>query len=207
MADKQTTKQAADKAAASRTTSETLRLSDERPKGPKKGPSFQITSVTRVSTDAGDDSADDLDESHTESRATDLETPSFSEDASFSRDDIFAAFGQGSVAAPVIPTSAQYGLALVAPGAADGPQEAKEADHKDQPCRNDRFKVRGLPQGRLPLCAPARFPSCHHISGCKFAMSRTFVSSFIAPPCLFTMGSSIMVLLYVLQFSLSRLLD
>jgi hypothetical protein len=143
MADKQT-KQAATDSSKSRTTSETLRL---EAKGPKKGPSFQITSVTRVSTDAGDDSADDLDESRdTESRATDLETPSFSEDTSFSRDDIFAAFGQGAaVAAPVIPTSAQYGLALVASGASSdhphGPNEAKEADQKDQPCRNDRFKV------------------------------------------------------------------
>ncbi|CAB3378374.1 Hypothetical predicted protein [Cloeon dipterum] len=113
-----------------------------QPPQPKKGPSFQITSVTRVSTDAGDDSADDLDESHTESRATDLETPSFSEDASFSRDEIFTAFGQtGTASAPVIPTSAQYGLALVGPANADGPHEAKEADHKDQPCKNDRFKV------------------------------------------------------------------
>lgn len=132
----------------SRTTSETLRL---EPRGPKKGSSFQITSVTsvkHVSTDAGDDSLDDeLDESRdTESRATDLETPSFSEDTSFSRDDIFAAFGQGAaIAAPVIPTSAQYGLALVASGASSdhphGPNEAKEADQKDQTCRNDRFKV------------------------------------------------------------------
>lgn len=43
--------------------------------------SFQITGVTRY--DLGEDSADDLDESHTDdiSRITDNETPSFSEDS------------------------------------------------------------------------------------------------------------------------------
>lgn len=97
----------------------------------RKGTSFQITSVSVSSSNAqqqqqrtgaennnGDDSADDLDESHTDdniSRITDYETPSFSEDT-FSREDVFfaqpnAAFGT----APVIPTSSQYGLAIVGP--------------------------------------------------------------------------------------------
>lgn len=78
-----------------RTTSETLRLGEDIPTAPtktamitrKKNPassphcSFQITCVTR--NDFGDDSADDLDESHTDdiSRITDNETPSFSEDS------------------------------------------------------------------------------------------------------------------------------
>lgn len=82
-----------------RTTSETLRLSDDilnnpmrivipisagpRKKNPASSPntSFQITGVTRY--DLGEDSADDLDESHTDdiSRITDNETPSFSEDS------------------------------------------------------------------------------------------------------------------------------
>ncbi|XP_012274401.1 protein bunched, class 2/F/G isoform [Orussus abietinus] len=90
----------------------------------KKTSSFQITSVTvgcRMSNDAGEDSNDDLDESHTEdnsiehSRLTDIdvETPSYSEDT-FSKEDVFfnttnAALGT----APVIPTSSQYGLAIV----------------------------------------------------------------------------------------------
>lgn len=82
-----------------RTTSETLRLGDEainnqvrlpmitRKKSQATSPScsFQITGVmTRY--DQEDESADDLDESHTDeiSRVTDNETPSFSED---SRDD------------------------------------------------------------------------------------------------------------------------
>jgi len=78
-----------------RTTSETLRLGDDVPQGRmvvrKKSQatspscSFQITGVmTRY--DQEDESADDLDESHTDeiSRVTDNETPSFSED---SRDD------------------------------------------------------------------------------------------------------------------------
>ncbi|KAL1493311.1 hypothetical protein ABEB36_011389 [Hypothenemus hampei] len=80
-----------------RITSETLRLGDEiiatqvrvttRKKSQVTSPScsFQITGVmTRY--DQEDESADDLDESHTDeiSRVTDNETPSFSED---SRDD------------------------------------------------------------------------------------------------------------------------
>lgn len=98
----------------------------------RKGTSFQITSVSvssgnnqqqqqqqrnsAESNNNGDDSADDLDESHTDdniSRITDYETPSFSEDT-FSREDVFFqpnAFGT----APVIPTSSQYGLAIVGP--------------------------------------------------------------------------------------------
>lgn len=80
----------------------------------KKKTSFQITSVTvgssRLSNDGGDDSADDLDESHTDdiSRITDNETPSFSEDT-LSRDE--------AVVSTVIPTSAQYGLAILPEGA------------------------------------------------------------------------------------------
>ncbi|XP_047984958.1 protein bunched, class 2/F/G isoform-like isoform X4 [Leguminivora glycinivorella] len=80
----------------------------------------KITSVTvgsRVSTDAGEDSADDLDESHTDdiSRVTDIEneTPSYSEDT-FSKDDVFYNASSTSLGcAPVIPTSTQYGLAIV----------------------------------------------------------------------------------------------
>lgn len=114
-----------------RTTSESLRLNDSE-KGvthptslqsthnPRKISSFQITSVTvgsRVSTDAGEDSADDLDESHTDdiSRVTDIEneTPSYSEDT-FSKDDVFYNASSASLGcAPVIPTSSQYGLAIV----------------------------------------------------------------------------------------------
>ncbi|XP_050314310.1 protein bunched, class 2/F/G isoform-like isoform X1 [Anthonomus grandis grandis] len=83
-----------------RTTSETLRLGDEvvnanqmristisRKKNQATSPScsFQITGVISR-YDQEDESADDLDESHTDeiSRVTDNETPSFSED---SRDD------------------------------------------------------------------------------------------------------------------------
>lgn len=123
-----------------RTTTETIRLNDPEKLLPpaglsiqsnstpnnnqcrKKTSSFQITSVTvgcRMSNDAGEDSNDDLDESHTEdnsveySRITDLETPSYSEDT-FSKEDVF--FNTSNVAlgtAPVIPTSSQYGLAIV----------------------------------------------------------------------------------------------
>ena len=96
----------------------------------RKGTSFQITSVSVSSSQQqqqlhqraennGDDSADDLDESHTDdniSRITDYETPSFSEDT-FSREEVF--FGQPSAfdtyQVPVIPTSSQYGLAIVGP--------------------------------------------------------------------------------------------
>lgn len=98
----------------------------------RKGTSFQITSVsvssgntqqqqqqrTSADTNNGDDSADDLDESHTDdniSRITDYETPSFSEDT-FSREDIFFAQSPNAFGTvPVIPTSSQYGLAIVGP--------------------------------------------------------------------------------------------
>lgn len=100
----------------------------------RKGTSFQITSVSvssgnntqqqqqqqpRMNADNnnGDDSADDLDESHTDdniSRITDYETPSFSEDT-FSREDVFFAQPNAFGTAPVIPTSSQYGLAIVGP--------------------------------------------------------------------------------------------
>lgn len=123
-----------------RTTSESLRL-NESEKGvthptslqaahnPRKISSFQITSVSvtvgsRVSTDAGEDSADDLDESHTDdiSRVTDIEneTPSYSEDT-FSKDDVFYNASSTSLGcAPVIPTSSQYGLAIVGQDGAPG---------------------------------------------------------------------------------------
>ncbi|KAK9889927.1 hypothetical protein WA026_008736 [Henosepilachna vigintioctopunctata] len=88
-----------------RTTSETIRLSetdilDETVHIPsfsstlrtnqsihfsrkKVQSSFQITDVCLTRPDVGDESADDLDESHTDdnSRVTDNETPSFSEDS------------------------------------------------------------------------------------------------------------------------------
>lgn len=88
----------------------------------KKTSSFQITSVSsRMSNDAGEDSNDDLDESHTEdnsvehSRITDIdiETPSYSEDT-FSKEDVFFNTSNAALStAPVIPTSSQYGLAIV----------------------------------------------------------------------------------------------
>lgn len=84
-----------------RTTSETLRLRDADFVNNHSGPgriqptaigkkkststscSFQITGISLTRSDAGDDSADDLDESHTDdiSRITDNETPSISEDS------------------------------------------------------------------------------------------------------------------------------
>ncbi|XP_030380580.1 protein bunched, class 2/F/G isoform isoform X1 [Scaptodrosophila lebanonensis] len=91
---------------------------------PKTTSSFQITSVTvghpklNTAGDTGDESADDLDESHTDdnSRITDLEneTPSMSEDT-FSKEEVFFANNALSTTAPVIPTSSQYGLVVVDP--------------------------------------------------------------------------------------------
>lgn len=134
-----------------------------------KTSSFQITSVTtainiRTPADNGDDSADDLDESHTDdnSRITDHEneTPSISEDT-FSKEDVF--FSSHAIgSAPVIPTSSQYGLAIVAPnlGGPDGQMISDvhvsvtdgglnivgcsgkhDVDMKDMNHRNERFKV------------------------------------------------------------------
>lgn len=134
-----------------------------------KTSSFQITSVTtaigiRTPADNGDDSADDLDESHTDdnSRITDHEneTPSFSEDTVSKEDVFFSSHDIGS--APVIPTSSQYGLAIVAPslGGPDGQMisdvhvsvtdsglnivgcsSKHDVDMKDMNHRNERFKV------------------------------------------------------------------
>uniref|UniRef100_A0A182M544 Uncharacterized protein n=1 Tax=Anopheles culicifacies TaxID=139723 RepID=A0A182M544_9DIPT len=133
-----------------------------------KTSSFTITSVIvgpgKHSADNGDDSADDLDESHTDdnSRITDFEneTPSFSEDT-FSKEDVFFTNAIGSV--PVIPTSSQYGLAIVAPNdrthggevLADamhvsvtdgginimGHGKGEMSDGKELHHRNERFKV------------------------------------------------------------------
>lgn len=168
-----------------RTTSESLRLgggNGDQLVGPPssknsnssaarnaKTSSFQITSVTtaintRTPADNGDDSADDLDESHTDdnSRITDHEneTPSISEDT-FSKEDVF--FSSHAIgSAPVIPTSSQYGLAIVAPnlGGPDGQiisdvhvsvtdgglnivgcSGKHDVDMKDMNHRNERFKV------------------------------------------------------------------
>ncbi|KAG4066825.1 hypothetical protein HA402_012892 [Bradysia odoriphaga] len=168
-----------------RTTSESLRLgggNGDQLVGPPsakntnssaarnaKTSSFQITSVTtainlRTPADNGDDSADDLDESHTDdnSRITDHEneTPSISEDT-FSKEDVF--FSSHAIgSAPVIPTSSQYGLAIVAPnvGGLDGQMISDvhvsvtdgglnivgcsgkhDVDMKDMNHRNERFKV------------------------------------------------------------------
>lgn len=145
-------------------------LSASMPRKPKTS-SFQITSVTvgnKLSADNGEDSADDLDESHTDdnSRITDMEneTPSFSEDT-FSKEDVF--FSNSALGtAPVIPTSSQYGLVIVdsdlggvggQPGQnlsnvhvsmtdaginIVGPPSGKgDSDQKDMHHRNERFKV------------------------------------------------------------------
>jgi hypothetical protein len=137
--------------------------------GRKAKSSFQITSVkvgTRMSADNGDDSNDDLDESHTDdnnSRNTDLEneTPSFSDDTSFSREDVFFATNNAIGSAPVIPTSSQYGLAIVAPELGGSGQNysdvhvsvtdaginimqapgKQDVDLKEINQRNERFKV------------------------------------------------------------------
>jgi hypothetical protein len=133
-----------------------------------KSSSFQITSVKvgpRMSADNGDESADDLDESHTDenSRHTDLEndTPSFSEETSFSKEDVFFATTNAIGSAPVIPTSSQYGLAIVAPElGGTGPNFSdvhvsvtdaginimqapgkQDVDLKEINQRNERFKV------------------------------------------------------------------
>ncbi|XP_060536873.1 protein bunched, class 2/F/G isoform-like [Cylas formicarius] len=98
-----------------RTTSETLRLGEEVPsnqarcsqtarkKSQATSPScsFQITGVlTRY--DLEDESADDLDESHTDeiSRVTDNETPSFSEDSRDDQQPVNQNFNQTNGAGP-----------------------------------------------------------------------------------------------------------
>lgn len=120
-----------------RTTSETIRLGkiEPRPRSlsnrtamsanvpQRKCPSssFQITGVSVIQkTDAGDDSADDLDESRTDDISRlDNETPSYSEDT-FSRDtddpQSCYAGAVNSSNSPCYTTSSQYGLTVVPSG-------------------------------------------------------------------------------------------
>lgn len=70
--------------------------------------SFQITDVCLTRPDFGDESADDLDESHTDdnSRVTDNETPSYSEDSRDTEDHgTGSTFGQMSTTATTAPIS------------------------------------------------------------------------------------------------------
>ncbi|KAI8043603.1 hypothetical protein M5D96_004936 [Drosophila gunungcola] len=115
----QNSNNAGSNSALQRTTSESATN-----RKPKTTSSFEITSVTvghpklNAAGDTGDESADDLDESHTDdnSRITDLEneTPSMSEDT-FSKEEVYYANNALSTNAPVIPTSSQYGLVVVDP--------------------------------------------------------------------------------------------
>uniref|UniRef100_A0A8D8M5S7 Protein bunched, class 2/F/G isoform n=1 Tax=Cacopsylla melanoneura TaxID=428564 RepID=A0A8D8M5S7_9HEMI len=94
---------------------------------------FEITCIVNTRpSDVGEDSADDLDESHTEdiSRVTDVdvenETPSYSEDTSYSKEDVFFNTSTALSTAPVIPTSSQYGLAIVPPDNPSGVLKTSE---------------------------------------------------------------------------------
>ncbi|KAF5294768.1 hypothetical protein FQA39_LY00252 [Lamprigera yunnana] len=114
-----------------RTTSETIRLGEPdllsnptRPRATvisppplKQSCSFQVTAVSVAQcTDYGDDSADDLDESHTDdiSRVTDNETPSYSEDTcSRDAEDNYSGYCSALCSVTVIPSTSQYGLAIM----------------------------------------------------------------------------------------------
>ncbi|KAK4871814.1 hypothetical protein RN001_015938 [Aquatica leii] len=115
-----------------RTTSETIRLGEpdllsnssrqlntviSPPPLKQSSCSFQVTSVSVAQrTDYGDDSADDLDESHTDdiSRVTDNETPSYSEDTcSRDAEDNYNGYCSALCSVTVIPSSSQYGLAIM----------------------------------------------------------------------------------------------
>ncbi|KAK5639477.1 hypothetical protein RI129_011969 [Pyrocoelia pectoralis] len=115
-----------------RTTSETIRLGDgdllhnssrqltrvlSPPPLKQSSCSFQVTSVSVTQRpDFGDDSADDLDESHTDdiSRVTDNETPSYSEDTcSRDAEDNYIGLCSALCSVTVIPPSSQYGLAMM----------------------------------------------------------------------------------------------
>ncbi|KAF5281222.1 hypothetical protein FQR65_LT14815 [Abscondita terminalis] len=115
-----------------RTTSETIRLGDpdslnnssrqlntviSPPPLKQSTCSFQVTSVSVAQRpDYGDDSADDLDESHTDdiSRVTDNETPSYSEDTcSRDAEENYAGYCSALCSVTVIPSVPQYGLAIM----------------------------------------------------------------------------------------------
>ncbi|XP_070492527.1 protein bunched, class 2/F/G isoform isoform X2 [Chironomus tepperi] len=117
----------------------------------RKGTSFQITSVS-VSSANSHHHSQQVQRNSTDNN-NDYETPSISE--TFSGEDVFFAQQNAFGTAPVIPTSSQYGLAIVGPdlggnGTSDvhvsvsdaginimGPISSKQdPDHK-----NERFKV------------------------------------------------------------------
>lgn len=116
-----------------RTTSETIRLGEadvlinntsrqvltaiSPPPLKKSSCSFQITGVSLTQrADIGEDSADDLDESHTDdiSRVTDNETPSISEDTcSREAEDSYLGSCNALCSITVLPTTSQFGLAII----------------------------------------------------------------------------------------------
>ncbi|KAB0801361.1 hypothetical protein PPYR_05715 [Photinus pyralis] len=114
-----------------RTTSETIRLGDadllsnssrqltrvlSPPPLKQSSCSFQVTAVSVTQRpDCGDDSADDLDESHTDdiSRVTDNETPSYSEDTCSRDAEDYIGLCSALCSVTVIPPSSQYGLAMM----------------------------------------------------------------------------------------------
>ncbi|GBN65110.1 hypothetical protein AVEN_224608-1 [Araneus ventricosus] len=157
----------------------------------RKQTSFQITSVTvkgsRLSTDGGEDSADDLDESHTEdassdildcSRATDVDNDQLSEDTNNTNND------DTSSHAPSIPVKCKKELPVKQDKQIDSvakfPSEASKILKPNLPCENPQTECVKPPA--LPDQWQHRFRVVKIVRSEPFKRGRWVCMDFMDPP-------------------------
>ncbi|GIX87108.1 hypothetical protein CEXT_481181 [Caerostris extrusa] len=156
----------------------------------RKQTSFQITSVTvkgsRLSTDGGEDSADDLDESHTEdansdildcSRTTDIDNDQLSEDNNTNNDD-------ASSFAPSIPVKCKKELPVKEEKenvvSAKFPSDASKIVKPNLPCENIQTECVKPPA--LPDQWQHRFRVVKIVRSEPFKRGRWLCMDFMDPP-------------------------
>ncbi|KAF8792392.1 Protein bunched like protein [Argiope bruennichi] len=157
----------------------------------RKQTSFQITSVTvkgsRLSTDGGEDSADDLDESHTEdassdildcSRTTDVDNDQLSEDTNNTNND------ETSSHAPSIPVKCKKELPVKQDKQNDNvakfPSEASKIVKSNLPCENTQTDCVKPPA--LPDQWQHRFRVVKIVRSEPFKRGRWVCMDFMDPP-------------------------
>ncbi|GFS94648.1 hypothetical protein NPIL_509241 [Nephila pilipes] len=158
----------------------------------RKQTSFQITSVTvkgsRLSTDGGEDSADDLDESHTEdassdildcSRTTDVDNDQLSEDNSNTTNN-----DDASIPAPSIPVKCKKELTVKKEKQNDSaekfPSEASKIVKPTLPCENTQSDCVKPPA--LPDQWQHRFRVVKIVRSEPFKRGRWLCMDFMDPP-------------------------
>ncbi|CAN7996232.1 unnamed protein product [Ixodes hexagonus] len=159
--------------------------------GPKKKPtSFQITSVTvqgsRLSNDGGDESADDLDESHTEDLSSDVLEPPKSADGP-ADEDTPADEPPGSAA----PTAGDAGVPSPGPVPAPAVQPPAAATTTSTvPAGAALAIVTGTPAGTAPDVPVSpdhwqrRFKVVKIVSSEPFGRGRWLCMDFVDPPAM-----------------------